>query len=139
MQVKQTKVPAEEIPDELKSPAAPDAEKMKRILDRAEEGRAILTDSAGFEVDFGDESLKWVSEALQGSDESLVLVIGPFYGEAIINRLGGEWVMVGKEPSIKFSNGMLIFPYGKVHKNLMNGSEDSIYHFFKYLEGMLKQ
>lgn len=139
MQVKRTKVPANEVRDELKAPVSPSAEKMTRILERAKEGREILSDSAGYEVDYGDESLEWISEALPGSDENLVLVIGPFYGEAIINRLGGEWVMVGKEPSIKLPNGMLIFPYGKVHKNLINGSEDSIFHFFKYLEGILSQ
>ena len=63
--------------------------------------------------------------------------LGSYVGETMIRHHGGEWGMIqmgsDKFPGIRRSNGGLCWPWGKVHKRLINGDEDNVWHYYMIL------
>jgi hypothetical protein len=62
---------------------------------------------------------------------------GSYVGEVLRRHHGGEWgiVRVGEQsfPGFRQTGGALCWPWGKAHKRLVSGPEDSISHYYSVL------
>ncbi len=67
------------------------------------------------------------SEKMQNT---LPQIFGSYLGEVIIQEYGGKWGKVGNDYVVQTDAGMISFPFNKVYKHIVNGSEDSIYAFY---------
>lgn len=138
-----TVVKDDEIIEQFHSPAPLDSGMISNIKSNASMVMARLGKVAGKELDYSSESVKWVDGFIErnrsGDTGKLVSVLGSYLGEAIIQNYGGSWVSIKGAPSVRINEKVVTFPFGKVQKQFLNGSEDSIYHYFVTIEEMLKE
>ncbi|HEX8476527.1 MAG TPA: hypothetical protein VF666_21195 [Pyrinomonadaceae bacterium] len=92
---------------------------------------------------YDNESVEWVDGFVERQrlreDENLAggltNIIGAYLGECIIHNYGGEWRSEADEGGetwgVFFDDGNAAFPFAKVHKQFLNGAEDSIYSFYR--------
>lgn len=72
--------------------------------------------------------------------EASVIVYGSYFGSAIINRFGGEWMqMEDGEIFIVIDKKLRVQPFNRVAKQLENGEEDSIYSLYLVIDDQLKK
>ncbi len=97
-----------------------------------------LSQHAGFELGFNEESVEWIDgfierqRAREGEPGGLVNTIGSFLGECMCRKLGGEWKpQPNGQLAVEFSDGNAAFPFNKVQKHFDNGEEDSILSFYQ--------
>jgi hypothetical protein len=70
--------------------------------------------------------------------DQICKIFGAYVGEVIRRSFGGEWELDGEiTPSRKIMslrNGdKKIWPPAKVHKRIVNGSEDNVWHYYQFL------
>ena len=86
------------------------------------------------QLDYSKQSVKWVDDYLTGNrdfqPERMIVIVGAYLGEAIIQNYGGEWIYNEGEIAVKVTDSLVIFPFIKVLKSFMNGADDSIYAYF---------
>lgn len=100
-----------------------------------------LSEAAGFELGFNEESVAWVDGFIERQRiregvgletvESLVSRLGSFLGECMRHQFGGEWKQADGGMAIRFSAGNEAYPFNKVSKHFAYGSGDSILSFYK--------
>lgn len=64
--------------------------------------------------------------------------LGSFFGECIRENFGGEWKMTEHGLSIEFSGGNGVFPFNKINKHIVNGSDDSIASLYNSIETLMQ-
>jgi hypothetical protein len=89
---------------------------------------------------FDRESVAWTDgylsrisasgELTDKARDGLVKVIGSFVGECVIRRYGGTWQEVDDRWGVVVTTRIIVFPFDKVRKQLINGSEDSVLSFY---------
>lgn len=88
------------------------------------------------DFDYSEKSVKFMSEVIDQerptySDKAknrLPTLWGSYYGEALIKRYGGNWVVAGNGwYAVQLDNGHMLLPMLRVDKHILNGREDSIY------------
>lgn len=98
--------------------------------------------------DYSENSVKQLSDLINSDVgklsergmEASVIGYGSYFGSAIINRFGGEWVqMEDGEIFIIIDKKLRIQPFNRVAKQLENGEEDSIYSLYLAVEDALKK
>ncbi len=109
-----------------------------------------LSQHAGFELGFNEESVEWIDgfverqRVREGFEPGgMINTIGSFLGECMCRELGGEWKQQSNgQLAVQFSSGTAAFPFNKVQKHFDNGEEDSIFSFYqstRVLFGMQKR
>jgi hypothetical protein len=101
----------------------------------------LLSEAAGFELGFNEESVAWIDgfiERQRTAEDvepefiaSLVSRLGSFLGECIRHEYGGEWKQLDGGLAVRFSPGNEAYPFNKVRKQFEHGSGDSILSFYK--------
>ncbi|XGV95508.1 MAG: hypothetical protein ACAF41_22525 [Leptolyngbya sp. BL-A-14] len=89
------------------------------------------------------ESVAWVDGFIerqrnrpdfsQDSIDRLVQNLGSFIGECIIACYGGAWQHEEGTWAVAFNQNNFVFPFNKVRKQFVSGSEDSIRSFFEMI------
>lgn len=90
------------------------------------------------ELGYNSDSVKWLDgyiernrkEMRQETRDKLINIFGSFLGECIKSEFGGNWTFSENGFGIEFPTKTMAFPFNKVEKQFLNGSEDSIYSFF---------
>ena len=105
----------------------------------------------GISLDYSPESLKQVDRVIlrfheegKSSDEvgPTVFTLGCYVGEVFVRHLGASWTMPDETArrvgfsvmGIQIKKGQFLNPIGKAFKLLKNGSEDSVYYFYRVSE-----
>lgn len=98
------------------------------------------------QLGYNDESIAWLDGFLQryhvsrGDQDAgkLADMLGAFYGEALIRKYGGEWLVAeGGEAVIQLQGDLTMFPLSAVRKQMKNGAEDSVAHMYHFTGEML--
>ena len=90
------------------------------------------------ELGYNSDSVKWLDgyidrnrmEIKEETKDKLIDIFGSFLGECIKKEFGGNWTFSENGFGIELPNKAMAFPFNKVSKQFLNGSEDSIYSFF---------
>lgn len=96
--------------------------------------------TSGVDFDFTPESVKWLDGFIERTrtgvtnPAGLTQVLGSYLGEAIRRKYNCTWMQGG---SLQCDTGFFLHPFGKVAKQLANGSEDSIYSFYEVIPVLL--
>ncbi len=98
-----------------------------------------LSQHAGFELGFNEESVEWIDgfierqRAREGFEPGgLLNTLGSFLGECMCQELGGKWKhQPNGQLAVEFSDGNAAFPFNKVQKHFDNGEEESILSFYQ--------
>lgn len=111
----------------------------------------------GIMLDYSEESIEAVEEILNNYRKSLprnmlgrykkklekdektiqiAEILGGYIGEVIRKYIGGEWFIEDDIVTLVI-NDTKIFPSVKVFKRIKNGSEDSVYFYYKTLKNGL--
>ncbi len=98
-----------------------------------------LSQHAGFELGFNEESVEWIDgfierqRAREGFEPGgLLNTLGSFLGECMCQELGCKWKhQPNGQLAVEFSDGNAAFPFNKVQKQFANGEEDSILSFYQ--------
>jgi hypothetical protein len=108
----------------------------------------IAKKNFGVELDFSRESVERVEQVLgrlhdladqQQPDEERVWLFaqlfGSYVGEVIRREHGGGWGMIESEgqrfPGFMFGSApTTIWPWSRVHKRLVDGAENNVWHYF---------
>ncbi|SJZ67747.1 hypothetical protein SAMN02745116_01144 [Pilibacter termitis] len=134
-------------------------EDMNEMMKSMAETACEVAKDSGFELDFSEQSLLHVEELLDAfhqkvpkgikklfskglSNEEmdmLCLVFGAYLGEVVIKNLGGKWQPSERLASVFLDNGTEIYPAQKVYKRLMNGREDEIWAYYKFLQSHIQE
>ena len=70
------------------------------------------------------------------SEERLILELGSFLGECIVNSLGGMWLFEEGEWIIGIGSTK-VYPFRRVRNRLSRGGSDSLTYFFRVLKRTL--
>lgn len=125
-------------------PFAPEPGNLNRLADAIVETTQRIE---GVALDYTPESLKEVDRILLRFHEDGMRVryiadplfcLGCYVGEVMCRRLGARWVeppneMMGMFP-VTLIGESYSTPITKVYKHVMNGSEDSVYIFYRMME-----
>lgn len=93
----------------------------------------------GFEFNYSAGSIKWLDSYIErirtepptdDERQQLVSNLGSYLGEAIIAAYGGTWSQDEFGWHIRFDEKNRAYPFNKVAKQFLNGSEDSIFGFY---------
>lgn len=100
-----------------------------------------MSQHAGFELDYDESSIEWLDGLIERqrvkddfdleTNRGLSDKLGCFLGEALCVNLGGEWQQTEYGLGVVFSDGNTAFPFTKVEKQFANGSDDSIFSFYR--------
>ncbi len=126
-------------------PFVPEPGNLDRLADHIVE---TIQGIEGVTLDYTPESLKEVDRLLLGLREDglrvrhiadPILCFGCYVGEIMRRRLGATWVappspMLGMFPVVLIGSDNYSAPISKVYKHVMNGSEDSVYFFYRMME-----
>ncbi|MFK8067472.1 MAG: hypothetical protein AB8D52_04435 [Gammaproteobacteria bacterium] len=122
-----------------------DSEAMSAIKANSQIVQTKFSELAGFKFQYSPKSIDWIDGLIQRQRERershgrLPDILGSYLGEAIIKEYGGEWVSINGVPSVKIDNNLIVFPFNKVEKQFLNGSEDSISFYFKYIDQLINE
>jgi hypothetical protein len=105
---------------------------------------SIARDQLGQELNFDEQAVRWLDGYIQRQHEAgeptsrdgLVNTLGSFLGECIIRSFGGVWAYADGSWCVRFDAKNAVFPFGKVAKQLENGSVDSVLSFFTIIPGV---
>ena len=98
-------------------------------------------------LDFSPDSVAEVEECLEALHNEMLTsrstrdqlqliskMFGSYLGEAFRRSHGGDWgVCFDGTPGFKIIGGGVCFPAARVHKRLVNGSDDNVLHWFEFL------
>ena len=102
-----------------------------------------FSELSGTDFNYSEQSVVWLGNFINRNRSSepgqLVDVIGSYLGEAIIHKYNGKWVSFNGEPAVELKKDLVVFPFGKVEKHFVNGSEDSIAALFKAMPSIIKE
>jgi hypothetical protein len=95
---------------------------------------------------YNEKSVAWVDDYIERNRktlsenqvEALINVIGSFLGECIQRNYGGIWSQRDEGLAICFDSKNCVFPFNKVEKQFINGSEDSISSFYTLIPIVFK-
>lgn len=94
-------------------------------------------------TDYSEESIKevedWFSQLDINSQNLFKSKVGAYLGESIIHNYGGSWDKYDGDWGVKLSEGNYVFPFSKVNKFILNGSEDSFYTMYKRISLVLSE
>lgn len=98
-----------------------------------------LSQHAGFELGFNEESVEWIDGFIERQrvregfePGGMINTIGSFLGECMCRELGGKWKYQSNgQLAVEFSDGNAAFPFNKAAKHFVNGEEDSILSFYQ--------
>ncbi len=128
----------------------PEMTELERIKFNADMIIKEMSEAAGFELGYDDQSIKWFDEFIERRrgtfDEKLtnamIHYIGAYLGECLRRRFGGEWEEIDGSWAIAFSsaNHTKAFPFKKVAKQFSKGhaAGESIWGFFKVTPVILR-
>ncbi len=125
-------------------PFAPEPGNLDRLAEAIVE---TIKRIEGVALDYSPESLRDVDKILLRFHEDGMRVrfiadplfcLGCYVGEVMCRRLGAQWVdppnqMMGMFP-VTLIGDSYSTPITKVYKHVMNGSEDSVYFFYRAME-----
>lgn len=110
--------------------------------------RTMMRDQLGVSLNFDEAGVRWLDGFIErqraGVDEhtmrKLVATLGSYFGECIRQTYGGRWEfdVEHKAWRITFSEGNAVFPINKVHKQILNGADDSVLGMFSIIPSMLQ-
>lgn len=117
------------------------------IRGNAELVQEIAIHELGVPVSFDLAGVRWLDAYINQQDPALVGLkkykliqnLGAFLGECIRCTYGGEWVEDSGYWAVRFSEGNAVFPFNKVHKQLENGSADSVLSLFTCIAVLYSQ
>jgi hypothetical protein len=99
-----------------------------------------LSPVSTIELGYNEESVKWVSGFIdrnrskfeQKTIDDLIILIGSFLGECIIENTDGRWDFCEDLQSwgVVFKIGNTCFPFNKTAKHFQHGGGDSIFSFY---------
>ena len=100
---------------------------------------ATLAEGLDVRLKYDRASVEWMDgyiERIRSSLEESAVAglsnsIGAFLGECIIANYGGQWRESEGRWGVYFDEQNAAYPFAKVQKQLLNGSEDSILSFYK--------
>ena len=135
------------LPTPVAQPAPDSVDKAVRII-RANAAFVINTcqELTEFDFNYSPRSVKWLDEYIEqirtqpASDagrEQLVSNIGSYLGEAIIEAYGGAWSQDESGWCVRFDEQNRAYPFNKVAKQFLNGSEDSIFSFYSSMAPLI--
>jgi hypothetical protein len=98
---------------------------------------------------FNPQSVPWLEDYIErlrqsgglGDDaqkSKLVNMFGSFVGECIIECYGGKWIEREGAWGVAFDNQNIVYPFGKVAKQIENGLEDGIGGFFQTIPALFR-
>lgn len=62
---------------------------------------------------------------------------GSYIGEVFRKNHGAEWGMVTNDaqsfPGLRSTRGAMFWPWGRVHQRILVGSENNVWHYYKFL------
>lgn len=112
------------------------ADMLAKVRGYAENSIERFRDNGVSDFDYSEKSVEFMSEIIdqegpgysEKAKNMLPTLWGSYYGEALIKRYGGSWVIAGNgRYAVKLNNGHLIFPMLRVDMHINNGRQDSIY------------
>lgn len=121
------------------------------VIAHADEAVALAQNTAGYKLDFSEDSIKFIEEILgrmhteirEGKAnppteviERVCSVYGAYIGEVMRRIIGGEWILDDKVLSgtkiLALKCGtMQTSPCAKVYKRILNGPEDDVWFYYK--------
>jgi hypothetical protein len=124
-------------------------ELISQIPSFAEQHRKMANETFNAGLDYSADSIETLEKIIEeGWQEppifmdDLVLAFGSYLGETIKRLHGAEW-KYSEEYSLYLDNvggqNMTIFPFGKVRKRFVNGNEDSLAYYYKFICHRLSQ
>jgi hypothetical protein len=119
-----------------------------KIPQMAEDHRTSAREIFGVELDYSAESIQKLEIMIRDGWpdgppimlDQTVTAFGSYFGETIRAIHGGEW-RYDDTHGLHFQVGtsdMKIFPFKKVRKRFVNGSEDSLTYFYSYIAAQQK-
>ena len=117
----------------------------KQIKDLAQNLVATLSEMLGVHLQYDRASVEWMDGYIErvrptldkSSVDGLANSIGSFLGECIIANHGGAWREAEGTWGVYFDEKNAAYPFAKVQKHLLNGSEDSILSFYDVIPVLL--
>lgn len=117
------------------------------LIFNADAVRTMARDKLGVSLHFDEGGVRWLDGFIErqraGADEQslnkLVSTLDSFFGECIRKTYGGRWEFDAEHSTwrITFSEGNAVFPFNKVHKQLLNGADDSVLGMFATIPSIL--
>lgn len=116
-----------------------------QIPEFAESQRRIASDVFNANLDYSAESIAkldgiiadgWPDEPPVLLEE-MVMAFGSYFGETIRRVHGGNWRYDTKHGLHFEVGGIKIFPFTKVRKRFLNGTEDSLGYFYSFIRAEL--
>src|SRR5262245_2193485 len=110
----------------------------------------LAASNFGVKLDWSDSSVQKVEEILGRLHDDMARsnppeeavwtfakAFGSYVGEVLRKHHGGEWGMVNLNgqsfPGIQQDGERLCWPWGRAHKRIVNGPEDSMWHYYQLL------
>lgn len=124
--------------EELSAQMHSDAETCERLANRNGFGLDGRLASLAHLEELIDSLTPW-SEASEELRQTMVRVIGAYFGELIRNALGGVWIRDDeyRTPAIQVSQSLRIFPHSRIRKRWEEGKERSLASFVDVLTARL--
>lgn len=119
----------------------------QHILANAELVRKVAAEQLDTAVQYNEVGVRWLDKYIDGQreraspdvKEKLPNTLGSFLGECIRQTYGGKWV---QDPmhgwQVKINEGLSVFPFSKVEKQLANQDGDSVLGLFTAIPGMIE-
>lgn len=112
----------------------------EEIHKNAEFVESVISKALGKTAGYGIDGVSWLDAFIQRQHEhgdknifdQIVSTYGSYLGECIRQNIGGEWVRIDGTEAIAFDVKNATFPFTKLRKHLVNGSEsgDSVLGFY---------
>jgi len=121
----------------------------EQIRADAEFVESVISKALGKKASYSTDGVAWLDAFIQRQHErgdknlydQIVSAYGSYLGECIVQNVGGEWAQIDGSEAIAFDKNNATFPFSKIRKHLINGSEagDSILGYYNSVKALFRK
>ena len=121
----------------------------EQIRSNAEFVESVISKALGKKTGYCTDGVAWLDAFIQRQHErgdknlydQIVSAYGSYLGECIVQNVGGEWAQIDGSEAIAFDKNNAVFPFSKIRKHLINGSEagDSVLGYYHSVKALFRK
>jgi hypothetical protein len=117
-----------------------------QILANAELVKKVARSELNTNVEYNEAGVQWLERYIDGQrqfaseevKQKLPSTLGSFLGECVRSTFGGQWV---QDPeygwAVKVTEGLVVFPFAKVRKQLEHSEGESVLGLFRSIPAVM--
>ena len=110
---------------------------------------SVISEALGKKTGYSIEGVTWLDAFIQYQHEhgdkslydQIVSAYGSYLGECIVQNVGGQWAQINDSEAVAFDKNNATFPFSKIRKHLVNGSEagDSVLGYYNSVKVLFQK